>query len=137
MSLVLLDTDHTNPVDGVQTEWLEQVLAERQEVPHLFPVYHGPAWPSVRNPDWEQSVRVREHWVPLFEAYGVRVAFENHDHAYKRTRPIRNNRKDPSGVVYFGDGAWGVGVREIRSEERRVGKEGGSERARSVWGAGY
>jgi hypothetical protein len=37
------------------------------------------------------------------------VAFENHDHTYKRTYPIRNGEVDPTGVVYMGDGAFGLG----------------------------
>ncbi|HZY31932.1 MAG TPA: hypothetical protein VFF86_09870 [Candidatus Methylomirabilis sp.] len=39
---------------------------------------------------------------------GVDVAFEHHDHIYKRTHPIRADKVDPRGVVYLGGGAWGV-----------------------------
>ncbi len=71
-----------------------------------------PAYPSVRSFTGRASV-LREHWVPLFEEAGVRVAFENHDHAYERTVPIRAVREDPDGIVYIGDGAWGVPVRPV------------------------
>ncbi len=121
MSILLLDTDHSNPIEGEQTEWLEQVLAERENVPHVFPNYHVPGYPSVRNPDGGGHNRVRDHWIPLFEEYGVKVVFENHDHAYKRTYPIRNGAVSPNGIVYIGDGAWGVGTREIgRSHEEHA-----------------
>jgi len=100
-------------VEGEQTEWLGQVLRGRREVPHVFPVYHMPAFPSVRPFDGRSSTAVREHWVPLFDQYGVRVAFENHDHAYKRTEPIRGGQVHPEGTVYFGDGAWGVSTRSV------------------------
>jgi len=121
MSIILLDTDHTNPMDGEQKEWLEKVLAERHHIPHVFPTYHIPAYPSVRNPDWESSVRVREHWVPFFEEHGVRVVFEKHDHAYKRTFPLKGGEVNSDGIVYIGDGAWGVGIREIgRSHEEHA-----------------
>ncbi len=113
MSLVFLDTDHSGPVEGTQTEWLEGVLAERDGIPHLFPVYHVPSYPSVRSIDGAVSRRIREHWHPLFERYGVRVAFENHDHAYKRTVPIRGEVEHEDGIVYIGDGAWGVGERVV------------------------
>lgn len=112
MSVILLDSDHSNPVDGLQTRWLEQVLRERSGRPHIFPVYHVPAYPSVRSPDGFTTRRIRENWVPLFEQYGVRVAFENHDHIYKRTHPLRNGKISPDGIVYMGDGAWGVRTRE-------------------------
>ena len=108
LSIVMLDTDHTNPVEGTQTEWLETVLEERKDIPHLIPVYHIPAYPGHRGFEGSTSQRIREHWVPLFEKYGVKVAFENHDHVYKRTHPILNGEINANGIVYLGDGAWGV-----------------------------
>jgi len=117
MSLILLDTDHTNPIDGEQKEWLENVLSERQHVPHVFPKYHVPGFPSVRDYENTESVRVREHWVPLFERHNIRLVFENHDHAYKRTHPIRNGRISSNGVVYVGDGSWGTVPRTLGGRE--------------------
>jgi acid phosphatase type 7 len=113
MSVVLLDTDHSNPVEGEQTRWLESVLSERSLVPHIFPIYHVPAYPSVRDFEGDTHVRVRENWVPLFERYGVRTVFENHDHVYKRTHPLRQNQMSSDGIVYLGDGAWGVSTRQV------------------------
>jgi acid phosphatase type 7 len=113
MSLIILDTDHSNPIEGKQTEWLEKVLSEREGVPHLFPNYHVPAYPSVRNPGSTSQTRVRENWVPLFEKFGVRTVFESHDHIYKRTYPIREGEISADGIVYLGDGSWGVGTRPI------------------------
>jgi acid phosphatase type 7 len=115
MSLIFLDTDHSNPIEGVQTEWLASMLSERgtRGVPHVFPVYHVPAHPSHRDPGGEVETRVRETWVPLFETHGIELAFENHDHTYKRTHPIRGGAVDEEeGIVYIGDGAWGVLTRE-------------------------
>ncbi len=114
MSVVLLDSDHTHPIDGEQTDWLRRTLADRQDVPHLFAVYHVPAYPSVRKFDNRVSTKVREHWVPLFERLGVDVVFEHHDHVYKRTYPIRGGIPDPRGVLYLGDGGWGVLPRKPR-----------------------
>ena len=116
LSLVLLNTGHTAPVQGAQTEWLRDALRQRATVPYVFPVYHVPGYPSVRAFEGSTSVLVREHWAPLFERFGVRVAFENHDHAYKRTVPIRGGRRDSTGVVYIGDGAWGAVPRPIGRE---------------------
>lgn len=121
MSIVSLDTNHTTPVAGGQTEWLEQTLSSRTHVPHVFPVYHVPAYPSVRSFDGSTSVQVREYWTPLFEQYGVRVAFENHDHIYKRTHPMRAGEIAEGGVVYIGDGAMGAGTREIGRSQPQDG----------------
>lgn len=112
LSLVILDTHHTNRVEGTQTEWLASVLAQRRDRSHVIPVYHVPAFPSVRRFSESVSARVRDHWLPLFEENGVRVAFENHDHVFKRTHPIRDGKVDPNGIVYMGDGAWGVETRK-------------------------
>ncbi len=118
LSLVFLNTGHTAPVAGAQTVWLDSVLARRTRVPHVFPVYHVPAYPSVRSYNGTTSAQVREHWAPRFEQFGVRVAFENHDHAYKRTFPMRAGRRDSSGVVYVGDGAWGSSPRPLGRDHK-------------------
>lgn len=113
MSLIFLDSDHTNPIGGTQTDWLEETLAGRQDGRHLFPIYHVPGYPSARTKtSGGTNGRVRRFWHPRFETYGVRVAFENHDHTYKRTIPIRGGEPHEEGIVYLGDGAWGVGLRQ-------------------------
>lgn len=116
LSLVVLDTMHLNFIKGDQLEWLKAVLDDRAEYPHLFPIYHVPIYPSHRNPDDYVSREMRAHWAPLFEAAGVRLAFEHHDHAFKVTHPIRNGAIHPDGIVYVGDGAWGVRTREVQKD---------------------
>ena len=116
LSLILLDT-HTTKVND-QTPWLEKTLAQRQHVPHVFPLYHVPAYPSHRgatSDDYRGLIRrdIRKYWVPLFDQYGIRVSFEHDDHTYKRTHPLRNNEIHEEGVVYLGDGAWGREPRKV------------------------
>ncbi len=120
MTIFLLDSGHANPVKGDQTEWLNQNLGQRTEFTHKFALYHVPAWPSVRSLSDPLSVQVRLHWVPLFEKHELDIAFENHNHAYKRTPRIFKGKVDPEkGVVYIGDGAWGVGqVRKPKSAKK-------------------
>lgn len=108
MSLVLLDSGHTHPIRGEQAKWLDATLAERQNIAHKIALYHVPAFPSVRKLNDEHCASVRNNWVPIFEKYHLAAAFEHHDHAYKRTYPIKDNHIDRQGVMYFGDGAWGV-----------------------------
>lgn len=108
MSIFMLDSSHTHPIEGDQTFWLWEEISKRALVPHKFAFYHVPAYPSVRSYSNEPSTEIRKHWVPLFETYGLTAAFEHHDHAYKRTYPIKQNQINPNGVLYFGDGAWGV-----------------------------
>lgn len=119
MSVVMLDTDHTHPIEGKQTEWLAAALSERELVPHKFTAYHIPAWPSVRNFEGKYNPIIRANWVPLFEKYGVDISFEHHEHAFKRSHPLKNGQIDEEGVVYMGDGAWGVTPRTPYSPEDR------------------
>lgn len=123
LSIVLLDSGHASPINGDQAKWLNTVLEGRQHIPHRFAVYHVPAYPSVRGFQNKQSVLIRRFWVPLFEKWGVQAAFEHHDHAYKRTFPMLKNRIHPQGVVYLGDGGWGVEKpRRMRSRKPYLAK---------------
>jgi len=62
--------------------------------------------------DYKISVQIRKHWVPLFEKYGLTAAFENHDHAYKRSFLLKEGKADKTGVLYVGDGSWGASPRK-------------------------
>lgn len=112
LSLVALDSFHTNPVPGPQTDWLRQTLTQRRQVPYIVPFYHVPAYPSHRAYSGAVSVAIRANWVPLFDEFGVRFVFENHDHAYKVTHPLKAGEKHAAGTRYLGDGAWAVNTRE-------------------------
>ncbi|GIX03247.1 MAG: phosphatase [Planctomycetaceae bacterium] len=123
MSLVLLDTGHIAPVAGEQTAWLEQVLRDRQDRPHLIVANHVPCYPSVRDPQGKDGglgvgEEQRQHWCPLFERYGVDLVLEHHDHAFKRTHRLTNGMCDPHGVLYLGDGSWGK-LRVPKTPEER------------------
>jgi hypothetical protein len=82
-------------------------------------VYHVPAFPSFRALNDLSVLAGRKHWVPVFEKHQLPIVFENHDHNYKRTFPIQNGQKHPQGVVYLGDGSWGVLVTGIAKDGDR------------------
>ena len=111
VALVTLNTEID--VSGVQYEWLSTVLPELQDQYNTLLVnYHKPAFPAVKDPDSYKYTRIREHWVPLFEKYGVNLVIESDGHCLKRTPPIKNNRVDPEGIVYIGEGGLGAPLRE-------------------------
>lgn len=117
MSVVVLDSNHTQPIAD-QTEWLEQALKEREDRKHLFAVYHFPAY-GMKKKGLNNGVskQIRKHWTPLFDQYNLDAAFENDHHVYKRSVLIRDGKEDPEGILYIGDGAWGVGVRKLSEKE--------------------
>jgi hypothetical protein len=123
LSLVLLDTDHTSPISGEQTSWLERTLKEREECPNVFVANHVPAYPSHRSFDGDADhpgtgAANRKHWSPLFERFNVDAVFEHHDHTYKRTHPMLDGRPNEKGVLYLGDGSWGR-IRKVTDRESR------------------
>ncbi len=120
LSMVLLDSRHTCEVEH-QTEWLRATLAKREGFTHRFVAYHVPAYPSVRKFDDPISVAIRKHWVPVLESAKIKVVFEHHDHAFKRTKKLLGGEESAVGVTYVGDGAWGRPPRETRAPEERDG----------------
>jgi acid phosphatase type 7 len=108
MTIIILDSGHSHPIPGDQTNWLYQTLYERSSFPKKFALYHVPAFPSVRSFEGKYSTLIRKYWVPIFEQFDLTAAFENHDHAYKRTHPLKEGTINPTGALYIGDGAWGV-----------------------------
>lgn len=117
LSLVLLDSGHMASVDGEQTAWLEKELAARSERPHVVVTQHVPSYPSYR--EFEKTgEKTRRHWVPLFEKHNVDVVLEHHDHTFKRTHPLKDGQRHKNGIVYLGDGSWGV-IRSLHGIEPR------------------
>lgn len=112
LSLILLDTGHFQPIEGRQTLWLDKTLSERSAVPFRFAIYHEAAYPSHYPYQGTIPRKIRTYWVPLFEKYHLTAAFENHNHAFKRTHPIKASQIDPDGIVYIGDGGWGASPRK-------------------------
>jgi hypothetical protein len=132
LSVLLLDSGHTHPIKGEQTAWLKNALEARREVSTKIAVYHVPAYPSYRKLP-KQTVMIRENWLPLFDQYGLAVAFENHDHCFKRTLPLKGGKVDPAGVLYLGDGAWGVKPRKVGSKKGEKGFGLGSNQVPLMW----
>jgi len=124
MSVIALDSGHTQQIAGPQAEWLAAALAKRTAQQFLFAFYHYPAYGTTKAPkgglpyDAKQSIAIREHWLPHFEKYGATALFENDHHNYKRSHRLRNHqRDDENGLLFLGDGAWGVKPREVPSPE--------------------
>jgi hypothetical protein len=112
LSLFLLDSGHSYHIGGVQTQWLKKSLSNRERVAYKMAAYHIAGYPSVYPYQSSSAKEIRAQWSPLFERYRLNVAFEHHNHAYKRTHPMKEGRIDPDGVTYMGDGSWGVTPRK-------------------------
>lgn len=106
MALVTLNTEIS--MSGDQRKWLREELPGLREANRwLMASYHRPAHPSVRN--MQDGESRRRNFVPHFEENNLDLACESHDHALKRTVPIRDGKHDPeNGIIYIGDGGLGV-----------------------------
>ena len=112
LSIVALDSGHTERITS-QRDWLNHTLETRKGFPRQFVCYHRPAWGTgVKG----NAVEIQKAWSPIFETYQVDAVFENDHHVYKRTHPLTNGKRDDkNGVIYMGDGSWGVATRPIAS----------------------
>lgn len=112
LCLFLLDSGHLFPIPKEQTLWLEENLRKKESMLWKIPVYHLAGYPSTYSPKFKLPSQVRKHWTPLFERYGVKLAFEHHNHGFKRTYPLWEEKIHPLGIVYMGDGCWGAPPRK-------------------------
>jgi hypothetical protein len=104
---VALDTNQDYSVGSTQYNWLVNDLQTSTQS-WKFVFFHHPAYSS--GPHGSSS-GVQTHLVPIFEAYGVDVVFNGHDHDYERTCPILNGvctTPQDGGVVYYVTGGAGA-----------------------------
>ena len=118
LALFLLDSGHAATHDGAQAAWLEAQLTTYAAVPQRMAAYHVPLYPSYRAYDGAGSVKGRQAWLPVFDQHHLTTAFEHHDHSFKRTQLLRDNKLDPEGTLYLGDGCFGVDPRTVVKELR-------------------
>lgn len=94
--------DGNDPTNPKQLAWLRSALAGSQARWQIA-VFHQPAYSCSRHDSTPTIVR---NWVPVFEAYGVDLVLNGHDHNYQRFAS-RN------GVTYVVAGGGGKGLYEI------------------------
>ena len=104
-ALVTLDTNIAGT--GAQESYLKEALPRlRPDHRWLMTQYHRPLWPAVKGVPGHKNV-----FVPIFDRHNVDMALEADGHCMKRTVRIRNDKADPTGIVYLGEGGLGVGQR--------------------------
>jgi len=130
--LFILDSGHVSAHDGEQKEWLISELSKYKEVPFKAALYHVPIFPSLRfaekdvfyrASEWlaellksshakrlfsQKSYEGKKHWLPIFDRFGLTVAFEHHDQTLKRTKLLKAGMPHKEGTLYLGDGGWGA-----------------------------
>jgi len=129
LQLMMMDAGHTSNPGDEQREWLSATVDE--SIKHCVPVMHASPFPSVRDPLDSRYESLRLAWMDVFyNKLNIRVAFDSHDHGWKRTVPLGLVKNKPdhgnneaekgyfslnnkyitekdNGVVFFGEGGWG------------------------------
>ncbi|MCE2559316.1 MAG: metallophosphoesterase [Acidobacteria bacterium] len=116
-ALYVLDSGHLVSHEA-QASWLAERMEADADLPNRLAVYHVPLYPAHRS--YEGSAEGRAAWEEVFHHGGMTAAFENHDHVFKRSHPIRLGEVvgEGEGVLYLGDGCMGQGARTVDPEER-------------------
>lgn len=130
--LFVLDSGHAVSHGGAQADWLTSEMQAHQSTKNRLAIYHVPLFPSVRSFSDANSSNGRKNWLSIFDNFGLTVAFENHDHALKRTKMLKGGKPttDGSGTLYLGDGCWGTGPRGVSSGRDYIAH---SEGSRHFW----
>lgn len=117
--LVSLDSDEDYYEGSEQYQWLEEDLAEASQDPAtswIICLFHKP--PYSASPVHGSSMGIRASFCPLFDRYGVDLAFNGHDHNYERSFPMYAEEvttdemyyyENPGGTIYIvtgGGGRW-------------------------------
>ena len=135
-----LDSGYMLSYDGEQTTFIKEI-SEKYHDKVKMANFHVPMYPACFSPLFDDP-RTLEHpkkyWAPLFEKYKFSSIFENHVHLYKKTFPIVEDKiyPDGEGVVYFGDGNWGISPNSCQKDPKNLNATGHLEaysNATHVW----
>jgi hypothetical protein len=98
----------------IQTGWLARDLQANTK-PWVFAFFHRPAYAGHPSRG-DGNEDVRESWSPLFDKYGVDIAWQGHDHYYFRTKPVLDTQvvNDGEGPVYVTTGGAGAPLYPIQ-----------------------
>jgi len=119
----MIDSNKDCGPGSEQYRWLEKALAESKAT-WKFTAHHHPCFSSDED-DYGDHLKGRPDdpfdWgdtdvrrlVPLYEKYGVDIAFAGHIHSYERTWPILEMRINPQrGIRYIVSGGGGGGLEQ-------------------------
>ncbi len=106
-----------------QHRWLEQALAASKATwkfaAHHHPCFssdeddYGDHWKGKPDKPFSWGDRNARHLVPLYEKYGLDIAFAGHIHSYERTWPILGMTiNQAKGVRYIVSGGGGGGLEQ-------------------------
>lgn len=127
---ILYTGDDRSDLSKKQLKWLKQDLAD-SDARWKIVVMHKAPYSNANHADDKEIVALRKQLLPVFDAYGVDVVLQGHDHYYFRSAPVWDGAagtytetkeqfagdagigemtvlRDVRGTVYFINGSAGV-----------------------------
>lgn len=109
---VILDSASSRLTEGSeQVRWLIEDL-KTTKATWKFVSFHHPPFTSGGNYYTMRRIELKNLLPPIFEKYGVDIAFNGHDHDYERTVPIRG-KQGARPVTYVVNGNGGTPLRYV------------------------
>ena len=98
---LMLDSNIMGAANQADIDWLQSELqseaARRSD--WIIAVMHHPMWPVADIPkDIQRAETMREHFLPLFESFGVDLILCGHQHVYSRTLPMQGRTGANGGI---------------------------------------
>ena len=110
LKLFVLDTYQATSLDGPEVAWIDSTMAATEpQFTSRFALYHVPMYPAIEDTSNSLVQFLWDNWLPIFDENKLDVAFENHEHCFKRTKRLRANQVVEDGTLYLGNGAYGRG----------------------------
>lgn len=69
---------------------------------------HNPAYYACKINNDQAVQETIMKWIPLFDQYKFMSIFENHEHCFKKSFPLKGGHFDEDGIYYLGNGNWGA-----------------------------
>ncbi len=100
LQIICLDTGLSGEKVTEQKAWLEEVLKD-SDAKWKVAFFHKPPYNAGNHTHDDTRVKVRTHWVPLFEQYGVDLVVSGHDHNYQRFGHVKDDARAAAGTAPF------------------------------------
>lgn len=122
--VVAIDTFWTDLTEqSPEAAWLATDLAEAADAPWTVVVFHDPPFSSGANHGSNEALRAV--LAPIFEANGVDLVVNGHDHTYERTWPLEGDSPVATaspfvrgaGPVYVVSGGGGAELYEFQDQQ--------------------
>ena len=97
---IMLDSNIMGAGNQSDVEWLQKVLQSEVagQSDWIVAVMHHPMWSVTDNPkDQQRAATMREHFLPLLEAYSVALILCGHQHVYARSLPMLGESEADNG----------------------------------------